>query len=79
MNQLVRTARDGGIEAITDLLLDPATVFRDVGNDQAHRLKQWFAEMTRSAGTDTLMGFVEGISRDETATFSGRSPRQPWW
>ena len=65
MNQFVRTARDGGIEAITDLLLDPATVFRDVGEDQAHRLKQWFAEMSRSAGTDTLMGFVEGISRDD--------------
>ncbi|MCW2629423.1 alpha/beta hydrolase [Mycobacterium sp.] len=65
INQLVRTARDGGIEAITDLLLDPATVFRDVGEDQAHRLKQWFAEMSRSAGTDTLMGFVEGISRDD--------------
>jgi non-heme chloroperoxidase len=61
----VQTAREGGIEALTDLVLDPATVFRDVGENETHRLKEWFDKMSRSAGTDTLMGFFDGISRDD--------------
>jgi non-heme chloroperoxidase len=65
IDRFVETAREGGIEALTDLLLDPATVLRDVGRHEAHSLKEWFGVMSRAAGTDTLMGFFEGISRDD--------------
>jgi pimeloyl-ACP methyl ester carboxylesterase len=65
IDRFVETAREGGIEALTDLVLDPATVLRDVGPHEAHRLKEWFGTMSRAAGTDTLMGFFDGISRDD--------------
>lgn len=65
IDRFVETAREGGIEALTDLVLDPATVLRDVGRHEAHHLKESFAAMSRAAGTDTLMGFFDGISRDD--------------
>jgi non-heme chloroperoxidase len=63
--RFVETAREGGIDALTDLVLDPATVLRDVGRHEAHRLKEWFGAMSRTAGTDTLRGFFDGIARDD--------------
>jgi non-heme chloroperoxidase len=65
IDRFIRTARNDGIEGLTDLVLDPATVLRDVGRHEARRLKEWFGAMSRAAGTDTLMGFFEGISRDD--------------
>ncbi|MCW2626019.1 alpha/beta hydrolase [Mycobacterium sp.] len=41
------------------------TVFRDVGRHEAQGLREWFGAMSRTAGTDTLMGFFEGIARDD--------------
>ncbi|MDX6356019.1 MAG: non-heme chloroperoxidase [Streptomyces sp.] len=58
-------AREGGIEALTDLVLDPDKVFRDVPPEEEARLGEWFRTMSRDAGTDTLLGFFEGISRDD--------------
>jgi len=65
IDRFVRIGRDAGIEALTDVILDPGTVLRDVGPHEAHRLKEWFGAMSRTAGTDTLMGFFERISRDD--------------
>jgi non-heme chloroperoxidase len=65
IDRFIRTARDDGIEGLTELVLDPATVLRDVGRHEAHRLKEWFGAMSRTAGTDTLMGFFDGIARDD--------------
>jgi pimeloyl-ACP methyl ester carboxylesterase len=65
IDRLVRAGREGGIEALTDLVLDPATVFRDVGPHQSQFLKERFGAMSRRAGTGTLMGFFEGIARDD--------------
>jgi len=65
IDRLVRLGREAGIEALTDVILEPGTVFRDVGRREAQGLREWFGAMSRTAGTDTLMGFFEGISRDD--------------
>jgi non-heme chloroperoxidase len=40
IERFVESAREGGIEALTDLVLDPATVLRDVGrHDTTRRLR----------------------------------------
>jgi pimeloyl-ACP methyl ester carboxylesterase len=65
IDRLVRLGRDAGIEALTDVILESGTVFRDVGRREAQGLREWFGAMSRTAGTDTLMGFFEGISRDD--------------
>jgi non-heme chloroperoxidase len=54
-----------GINALTDAILDPGLVFRDVDAAEAARLRAWFAPMSVTAGTDTLLGFFTGISRDD--------------
>jgi len=58
-------ARLGGIEALTDAVLDPGLVFRDVDADRARELREWFAPMSVRAGVDTLLGFFDTISRDD--------------
>ncbi|MEU9332895.1 alpha/beta hydrolase [Streptomyces sp. NPDC048290] len=58
-------AAHGGIEALTDALLDPKVVFADVPQRRAEDLGAWFREMSRQAGVDTLLGFFESIARDD--------------
>ncbi|MFJ6569736.1 alpha/beta fold hydrolase [Streptomyces sp. NPDC091292] len=58
-------ARDGGIEALTDAVLEPSLVFRDVDAEEAGRLVEWFRPMSLHAGVATLLGFFDGISRDD--------------
>jgi non-heme chloroperoxidase len=58
-------ARERGIEGITDAVLDPSLVFRDVDIATAERLRAWFAPMSREAGVRTLLGFFDGISHDD--------------
>jgi non-heme chloroperoxidase len=65
IDRFVRIGREASIEALTDVILEPGTVFRDVGWREAQGLREWFGAMSRTAGTDTLMGFFEGISRDD--------------
>ncbi|MDT5264616.1 MAG: non-heme chloroperoxidase, partial [Mycobacterium sp.] len=65
IDRFVQIGREGGIEALTDVILEPGTVFHDVGRREAQGLREWFGAMSRTAGTDTLMGFFEGISRDD--------------
>jgi non-heme chloroperoxidase len=65
IDRLVQIGCEAGIEALTDVILEPGTVFRDVGRREAQGLREWFGAMSRTAGTDTLMGFFEGISRDD--------------
>jgi non-heme chloroperoxidase len=79
IDRFVQTGREAGIDALTDLVLDPATVFRDVDPRQAHGLKEWFGAMSRTAGTDTLMGFFEECPATTTATCCTRSPHRLCW
>jgi non-heme chloroperoxidase len=65
IDRFVRIGREASIEALTDVILEPGTVFRDVGWREAQGLREWFGAMSRTAGTDTLMGFFEGISGDD--------------
>jgi pimeloyl-ACP methyl ester carboxylesterase len=65
IDRFVQIGREGGIEALTDVILEPGTVFHDVGRREAQDLRNWFGAMSRTAGTDTLMGFFEGIARDD--------------
>src|ERR1700738_160963 len=65
IDRFVQIGREGGIEALTDVILEPGTVFRDVGPHEAQGLREWFGAMSRTAGIDTLIGFFEGIARDD--------------
>lgn len=65
IDHFVRPLRERGIEGITDAVLDPDTVFRDLSVADAKRLRDWFRPMSLQAGPDTLMGFFDGISRDD--------------
>ncbi|MFI9542858.1 alpha/beta fold hydrolase [Streptomyces sp. NPDC052016] len=58
-------ARDGGIEGITDAVLDPGLVFADVDTTRATELGSRFREMSYNAGVETLLGFFDNISRDD--------------
>jgi non-heme chloroperoxidase len=60
-----RAAHEEGIQGITNAVLDPAAVFRDVDPAAAQRLRDWFEPMSLTAGTGTLLGFFEGMSRDD--------------
>ncbi|KYH44936.1 alpha/beta hydrolase [Branchiibius sp. NY16-3462-2] len=61
----VQAATDGRIEAMTDAVLDPALVFRDVDTATADRISDWFRPMSLAAGVRTLLGFFESIARDD--------------
>lgn len=68
----VQAARDGGIEALTDAVLDPALVFRDVDAATAADISDWFRPMSRAAGVRTLLGFFESIALDDDRDLLGR-------
>lgn len=65
-------AARGGIDAITDAVLDPGVVFVDVDAARAAELGAWFREMSVRAGVDTLLGFFENISLDDDRAFLPR-------
>lgn len=65
IRHFTEAARERGIDGITDAVLDPDTVFRDVDADEAARLADWFRPMSHNAGTDTLLGFFNTISHDD--------------
>ena len=74
IDHFTEPGRRNGIEGITDAVLDPALVFRDVDPATADELVSWFRPMSINAGLETLMGFFEGISRDDDrAPASARS------
>lgn len=58
-------AAEGGIEGITDAVLDPEVVLADVDAARAAELGAWFREMSHNAGVRTLLGFFEDISLDD--------------
>lgn len=63
-----------GIEGLTDAVLDPALVFRDLAPADSARLVAWFRPMSLSAGLDTLMGFFTGIACDDDRGLLSRIP-----
>lgn len=58
-------ARSGGVRAMTDAVLDPSVVFRDVSAQEGERLRAWFEPMSLNAGAETMLGFFEGMSLDD--------------
>ena len=60
-----KAAADGGIKGLTEAVLDPETVFRDLPLDDAQQVISWFEEMSYNAGTSTLLGFFNHISLDD--------------
>lgn len=63
--KFTEAAKQHGIEGITDLVLDPDLVFRDLPRAEAERLNAWFRPMSLNAGTETLLGFFDSISKDD--------------
>ncbi|PMD37485.1 alpha/beta-hydrolase [Hyaloscypha variabilis F] len=57
-------ARDG-IRGITAAVLNPSVVFRELSSVEAQKVKAWFEKMSHNAGTKTLLGFFNHISRDD--------------
>lgn len=65
MDQFTTAAARGGIEDITDMILNPDIVFRDLSHDDAQKVIYWFRQMSLKAGVQTLLGFFNHISRDD--------------
>jgi pimeloyl-ACP methyl ester carboxylesterase len=60
------SAADGrGIEGLTDMVLDPNLVFRDLSMSDVEKVRSWFRTMSLNAGVDTLRGFFEHIVHDD--------------
>jgi non-heme chloroperoxidase len=76
IDHFVRPLRERGIEGITDAVLEPQTVFRDLPVEDARRLGDWFRPMSLAAGGDTLLGFFDGISHDDDRHLLGRIEAQ---
>lgn len=64
--------RERGIEGLTDAVLDPGNVFRDLSPKDAERLTAWFRPMSLTAGAETLMGFFDSISFDDDRELMSR-------
>jgi non-heme chloroperoxidase len=58
-------ARREGIAGVTEAVLAPELVFRDVDDQQAEQPHQCFADMSNNAGAETLLGFFNSMSRDD--------------
>ncbi len=65
VSRFTDAATRGGMDPITDLMLDPATVFTDVSSTRAIELVHRFSEMSRRAGVETLLAFFENVARDD--------------
>ncbi|OAP59667.1 hypothetical protein AYL99_06965 [Fonsecaea erecta] len=65
ISKFTAAASQGGIEALTDMVLDPALVFKDLDAPNAALLKECFAEMSYNAGLDTVLKFFTDISFDD--------------
>ncbi len=59
-------------------LFDPNLVVRDVDVETGEALRRWFALMSHQAGTATLVGFFEGIARDDDRALLPRIAT-PYW
>jgi non-heme chloroperoxidase len=57
-------ARDG-IEGMTNKILDPTVVFRDLSHSDAENVVRWFCQMSYKAGVQTLLSFFDHVSRDD--------------
>lgn len=65
LNRFAAPLRAGRVDNALDLILDPATVFRDVAPDEGARLATAYREMGRLAGARTLLGFFDEIAHDD--------------
>lgn len=57
--------RAGSVSDALDRILDPETVFQDVPISRARELAATFRAMGERAGPATLLGFFDGIARDD--------------
>jgi pimeloyl-ACP methyl ester carboxylesterase len=65
IGKFVSAAENGGIEGITNMILDPDLVFRDLSRADAETLCPCFREMSLNAGLQTVLKFFNGISYDD--------------
>lgn len=65
ISSFVSAADKNGIEGITNMVLDPSVVFRDLPHEDAEKVVDWFRQMSFKAGVKTLLGFFNHISRDD--------------
>ncbi|OQV07206.1 hypothetical protein CLAIMM_11672 [Cladophialophora immunda] len=72
LRKFTAAATQGGIEALTAMVLDPALVFKDVDATNAALLKECFADMSYNAGLDTVLKFFTDISFDDDRELMGQ-------
>ncbi len=65
IDKFMQAAEQGGIEALTAMVLNPAVVFKDVTADDGAKLEAQFREMSFNAGIDTVLRFFTDISFDD--------------
>ncbi|KIX97186.1 uncharacterized protein Z520_07300 [Fonsecaea multimorphosa CBS 102226] len=65
LDKFTAAASRGGIEDLTNMVLDPAVVFKDLDATNAASLKACFADMSHNAGLDTVLKFFTDISFDD--------------
>jgi len=65
INKFITAGAEGGIEALTKMVLNPCVVFKDLNAIDGARLRDWFSEMSYNAGLDTVLKFFTDISLDD--------------
>ena len=65
INRFILQGEKGGIEALTDMVLNPALVFKDLGPQDGAKLRELFKRMSYNAGLDTVSRFFTDISLDD--------------
>lgn len=60
-----RMNSNDGLQAICNVVLDPATLFQDLSAEDAAKVSGWTRVMAYNAGLDTLRGFFEHIVHDD--------------
>lgn len=65
INKFIDAASEGGIEALTAMVLNRGVVFKDLNIADGMKLKRWFESMSFNAGLDTVLKFFTDISFDD--------------
>lgn len=65
MNRFISAGEKGGIENLTNMVLNPGLVFKDLSPHDGARLQELFKEMSYNAGLDTVSRFFTHISLDD--------------
>ncbi|KAL6241692.1 hypothetical protein RBB50_011474 [Rhinocladiella similis] len=65
INKFISVGEEGGVEALTNTVLNPSMVFKDLNPHDGARLRELLKPMSYNAGLDTISRFFTDISVDD--------------